>query len=172
MTRQISVLFVVFPCLIGCGKGDGAPGAFEKFLPLAGGVREEMCADATDGKRYWLEGYLQLPRSFSIDKGKASLDFFARVDGNFRGAGRSMRVDVTTPGDIDDLWASAEGKKLAGFRREQAKIDNDALRIRVKDGSATARDKIKLTFDVNAVRNYLTKEITACLYPFVRAEKV
>jgi len=55
MTRQTCVLLLTLPCLLGC-KGDGAPGAFEKFLSARGGVLEDICADASDGKRYWLQG--------------------------------------------------------------------------------------------------------------------
>jgi hypothetical protein len=93
-------------------------------------------------------------------------------DGNGRGTGRSIRVDVKTLGDIDDLWAGAQGKKGAGFRTQKGQIDHDALRIRVNDGAATARDKIGLTFDINAIKHYETKAITACTYHFVKAEKI
>jgi hypothetical protein len=174
MTRKIGVLLLALPCLLGC-KGEGEPGTFEKFLapaPYKPGLVEEMCSGANDGKRYWLEGYLQLPSSARIEKGKTSLYFYDRIDGNGRGAGRSISIDVTSPGDIDDIWASATGKKPGGFRSQKAEIDPDALRIRAKNGEATARDKIKLTFDITPIRQFQTNEITACTYQFVKADKL
>ena len=114
----------------------------------------------------------QLPSGLSIDNGKTRLDFYERIDGSGRGSGRSFMVDVTSPGNIDDLWASATGKKLAGFRSQKAHIDPEALRINASNGVATARDKIKLTFDVSPIKQYQTGEITVCLYQFVKAEKV
>jgi len=174
MARKTGVLLVAFPWLLGC-KGEGEPGTFDKFLspvPYKPGVVEEMCSVANDGKRHWLEGYLQLPSSARIEKGKTSLYFYNRIDGNGRGAGRSISIDVTSPGDIDDLWASASGKKSGGFRTQKAEIDPDALRIRAKNGEATARDKIKLTFDTTVIKHFQTNAITACTYQFVKAEKV
>jgi hypothetical protein len=174
MVRRIAVVFLAFAWLPDC-KGDGEPGAFDKFLtpfPYKPGVHAEMCSNANDGKRFWLEGYMQLPTSLRISGGKTTLDFYARLDGNGRGAGRSISVDVTSPGDIDDLWASAKGKKSGGFRTQKAEIDPDALRIRAKNGEATARDRIKLTFDVAVIRHFQTNEVTACTHQFVRAEKI
>ena len=173
--RSVGVLVLAAIAWLPDCKGEGAPGTFEKFLPplpYKPGIFEEMCTSDNDGKRFWIDGYLQLPSSLSISDGKTRLDFFARIDGNGRGSGRSISVDVTSPGDIDDLWASAMGKKSAGFRSQKAQIDPDALRINAKNGVATARDKIKLTFDVSAIRHFQTGAITACLYQFARAEKV
>jgi hypothetical protein len=173
-TRKVGVLLPAFLLLSGC-KGEGEPGTFEKFLapaPYKPGVVEEVCSNSDDGKRFWLEGYLQLPSSARIEKGKTSLYFYNRIDGNGRGAGRSISIDVTSPGDIDDLWASATGKKGAGFRSQKAEIDPDALRIRAKNGEATARDRIKLTFDMTPIKHFQTNEITACTYQFVNAEKL
>ena len=79
---------------------------------------------------------------------------------------------MTSPGDIDDLWESAKGKKPGGFRSQKAEIDPDALRIRARNGEATARDKIKLTFDITPIKHFQTNEITACTYQFIKAEKV
>lgn len=174
MMRNIAVVFLAFSWLPDC-KGEGEPGRFEKFLtpfPYKPGVHAEMCSAANDGKRFWVEGYLQLPSSIRIEGGKTSLYFYNRVDGNGRGAGGSISIDVTSPGDIDDLWGTAKGKKPGGFRTQKAEIDPDALRIRAKNGEATARDKIKLTFDATAIKHFQTGEITACTYQFVKAEKV
>ena len=176
MMRSLGVfLFLaVFPWLPDC-KGEGAPGSFEKFLtpfPYKPGAHAEMCSPGNDGKRFWLDGYLQLPNSLSISDGKTRLDFYARVDGNGKGAGRTISVDVTSPGDIDDLWASATGKKSSGFRSQKAQIDPDALRINAKNGVATARDKLRLTFDIAAIKQYQTGEITTCLHQFVKAERI
>jgi hypothetical protein len=104
--------------------------------------------------------------------GRTSLYFYDRLDGNGRGTGKSISIDVAIPGDIDDLWATATGKKGSGFRSEKGKIDPDALRVRAKNGTATARDKIKLTFDVSAIKHFQTGEITTCTYRFAKAEKV
>jgi hypothetical protein len=158
-------------------KGEGVAGSFEKFIapfppPATGSRLPEMCTAANDGKRFWLDGYLQLPNSISINKGKTSLNFYERIDGTGRGAGRSLTIDVTSPGDIDDLWAAATGKKSAGFRSQKAQIDPEALRINTIKGVATARDKIKLTFDISAIKHFQTGEITICLYQLVKSEKL
>ena len=174
MTRKMAVLLLALSWLVGC-KGEGEPGAFEKFItpfPYKPGVHAEMCSNANDGKRFWLEGYMQISGSIRIEKGKTTLSFFERIDGNGRGRGRSISVDVTSPGDIDDLWDSAKGKKGAGFRSQKGEIDPDALRIRAKNGEATPRDKMKLTFDQTAIKHFQTNEITACTYQFVKAEKL
>lgn len=174
MFGRLAVVFLAFSWLPDC-KGEGEPGAFEKFLapfPYRPGVNAEMCSKPNDGKRFWIEGYLQLPSSIRIDDGKISLYFYNRIDGNGRGTGGSISINVTSPGDIDDLWGSAKGKKSGGFRTQKAEIDPEALRIRAKNGEASARDKIKLTFDLTAVRHFQTSEITACTHQFVKAEKM
>jgi hypothetical protein len=175
MTLRIAVVFLAFAWLPDC-KGDGVPGGpLGKFLapfPAKPGVHAEMCANANDGKRFWLVGYLQLPSSLRIEKGKTSLYFYDRIDGSGRGAGGSISVDVSSPGDIDDLWATATTKKPGGFRSQKGEIDPDALRIHAKNGEATARDKIKLTFDMTVLKNFQTSAISACTFQFVKAEKV
>lgn len=176
MIRSSVPLLVMLALLPDC-KGEGAAGSFDKFIapfppPATGSRLAEMCTVANDGKRFWLNGYLQLPSNLSIDKGKTRLDFYERVDSAGRGTGRSVSVDVTSPGDVDDLWATATGKKSAGFRSQKAQIDPDAFRINTKSGVATARDKIKLTFDVSAIKQFQTGEITACLYQLVKSEKL
>ena len=136
----------------------------------------EMCTNANAGKRYWLEGYLQLPTSISIREGRADLKFYARIDANGRGTGDWITIYVRSPGDIDDLWASATSQKttygVRGSRKELAQIDPDALRIRTKNGAATARDNIKLAFDIEATRHFQTGELYSCSYHFARAEKI
>jgi hypothetical protein len=175
MIGRFAAVVLVFSWLPDC-KGDGDPGgSIEKFVtpfPYKPGVHAQMCSTANDGKRYWLDGYLQMPTSLSIREGRTSLYFYARVDGNGRGAGNSISIDVSSPGDIDDLWASATGKKGSGFRSQKAQIDPEALRIRTKNGPATARDRIRLTFDVSTIRHFQTGEVTACTYRFAKAEKV
>jgi hypothetical protein len=175
MFGRVAVAMLVFSWLPDC-KGEGAPGgSIEKFLapfPYKLGANAEVCINANDGRRFWLDGYLQLPSSLSIRDGRTSLDFYTKVDGKGRGAGRSITVGVTSPGNIDDLWASATGKKGAGFRSEKAQIDPEALRINAANGVATARDRIKLTFDMATVKQYQTGEISTCAYHFVKAEKV
>ena len=59
----------------------------------------------------------------------------------------------------------------AGYRREKANIDEDALRIRARNRAATARESLALVVEVEAIRHYQTKKITACLNNFVEAEK-
>ncbi len=175
MIGRLAAVVLVFSWLPDC-KGPGEPGgSLEKFLtpfPYKPGVNAEACTRDTDGKRFWLDGYLQLPSSLSIRDGKTTLDFYVKLDGKGQGTGRSISVDVRTPGDIDDLWASATGKKGSGFRSQKGQIDPDALRINTTNGPASARDKIKLTFDISAIRHFQTGEITTCTYQFAKAEKV
>jgi hypothetical protein len=188
MLGRLAAVVLALSWLPDC-KGEGERGTFDRFLtPLPTAAtgskewqeqirerrQEEMCSDANDGKRFWLEGYLQLPRDITISKGRARLEFYAQIDGNGQGKGRSISsIDVSTPGDIEDLWASATGKKGVGRRTGQ--IDGDALRIRTANGHATARDKIKLTFDIVALpeRNFPweSRQLAACKYQFVKAEK-
>lgn len=173
MLGRLAVVVLIFSWLPDC-KGEGTPATFEKFLSRGGLGSEEMCSAANDGKRFWVEGYLQLPSSLSISSGRTSLDFYARIDGNGRGSGRSISIDVTSPGNIDDLWASATGKKSVAYRSQQAQIDPDALRIRARNGVATARDRIKLSLDIERKNplNAQDKFPATCWYHFARAEKV
>jgi hypothetical protein len=174
MIGRLAVVALAFSWLPDC-KGEGQPGSFEKFLPRGADLgSEEICSAGNDGKRFWLHGYLQLPPSFSISSGKTNLAFYARIDGNGRGSGHSIRVNVAAPGDIDDLWPSATGRKTVGFRSEQAQIDPDALRIRARNGVATARDKIKLSIDIErkGPLNAQDKFPATCWYHFAGAEKV
>lgn len=177
MIGRLAVVVLVFSWLPDC-KGPGEPGTFEKFLNLTSSPlnREEMCSEANDGKRYWLEGYLQLPSNITIRKNRTRLEFYAQIDGNGQGKGRSISsIDVATPGDIEDLMAAATGKKYRG-RSTSGQIDADALRIRTTNGVATARDKIKLTVDVVGLpeRNlpFESRQLAACEYRFVKAEKI
>lgn len=146
----------------------------EVYQPHAGGVR----GDVFQGERretLLARGLLQLPSSISIREGRTSLDVYARIDGSGRGAGKSISIEVTSPGDIDDLWASATGKKTSygcRSRSQSAQIDPDALRVRTKNGPATARDKIKLAFDITPTWHFQTGELYACRFHFARAEKV
>jgi hypothetical protein len=190
MIGRIAAVVLAFSWLPDC-KGAGEQGSFEKFVTptqlLKVGTKEweqamrerkmeEMCAEAHDGKRFWLAGYLQLPRDIEIKNGRTRLYFYEGIDGNGRGTGRSITsVEVTSPGNIEDLWASATGKKFTGARSSKAQIDEDALRIRISNGLANARDKIKLTFDIVALpeRNlpFESRQIAGCKYQFVKAEK-
>ncbi|HEY7548876.1 MAG TPA: hypothetical protein VH913_05080 [Hyphomicrobiaceae bacterium] len=189
MIGRLAVVALAFSLLPDC-KGEGAPGSFASFLtPVPTAAvgskewqeqikerrQEEMCSEANDGKRYWLEGYLQLPSNIEIRDGKTRLEFYAQIDGTGQGKGRSISsIEVTTPGNIEDLWAAATGKK--GISRRTAQIDADALRIRATNGLATARDRIKLTVDVAGLpeRNFPfeSRRLAACAYRFVKAEKV
>jgi hypothetical protein len=175
MLGRLAVVVLVFSWLPDC-KGVGEPGTFEKFVSPTPAVFAEMCSTSNVGKRFWLEGYLQLPSSISIREGRTSLNFFARVDGSGRGAGKSIPIEVTSPGDIDDLWTSATGKKTTygGYRSrsESAQIGPDALRVRAKNGAATDRDKIKLAFDITPTWHFQTGELYVCRYHFAKAEKI
>jgi hypothetical protein len=184
MLGRFAAVVLVFSWLPDC-KGEGEPGGeLKKFVaprPTFAPGRiipglAEMCTTSNAGKRYWLEGYLQLPSSISIREGRARLTFYARTDGNGRGTGEQITVSVRAPGDIDDLWASATAKKttygIRGSRSQSAQIGPDALRIHTKNGAATARDKIKLTFDIEATYHFQTGELTDCHYHFAKAEKL
>src|SRR5215510_15311059 len=172
MIGRLAVVVLVFTWLPDC-KGEGEPGDSVKTFVLtssAKGWSAEMCTNANAGKRYWLEGYLQLPSSISIREGRADLSFYARIDANGRGTGDWITIYVRSPGDIDDLWASATDKKttyrVRSSRSESGQIDPDALRIRTKIGAATARDKSKLAFDIEATYHFQTGELYACQYHF------
>jgi hypothetical protein len=174
MLGRFVAVVLVFSWLPDC-KGEGEPGTFEKFVSPTPAAFAEMCSTSNVGKRFWLEGYLQLPSSISIREGRTDLDLYARVDRSGRGAGRSISIEVTSPGNIDDLWASATGKKttygIRGSRSDSAQIDPDALRIRTKNGAATARDRIKLTFDITPTWHFQTGELYACRYHFRQSGK-
>ena len=74
MLGRIAAVVLVFSWLPDC-KGEGEPGGSVKKFVLtsaAKGWSAEMCTDANAGKRYWLEGYLQLSSSMSI-RGPTSL---------------------------------------------------------------------------------------------------
>jgi len=175
MLGRLAAAMLVFSWLPDC-KGEGEPGSFEKFVSSTPAAFAEMCSKSTAGKRFWLEGYLQLPSSISIRQGSTGLNFYARIDGNGRGSGRSISIEVRSPGDIDDLWASATDKKTSssGYRSrsQSAQIDPDALRIRTRNGAATARDRIKLAFDITPTWHFQTGDLWACRYHFARAEKI
>ena len=183
MLARVAAVVLVFSWLPDC-KGEGEPGgSLKKFVTPSPTFTPgriipgfaEMCTNTNAGKRYWLEGYLQLPSSISIREGGANLSFYARIDAEGRGTGDSITIYVRSPGDIDDLWASATDKKttyrVRGSRSESAQIDPDALRIRTKTAAATARDKIKLAFDIEATYHFQTGELYACQYHFAKAEK-
>jgi hypothetical protein len=180
-----------FPCLVGsllwywCSPGCPTArvkakreGSVKKFVLTgsAKGWSAEMCTNANAGKRYWLEGYLQLSSSISIRDGRADLQFYDRIDANGRGTGDRITIYARSPGDIDDLWASATSRKttyaVRGSRKESAQVDDDALRIRTKNGAATARDRIKLAFDIEVTKHFQTGEVYSCSYNFARAEKI
>ena len=77
MTRKMAVLLLALSWLVGC-KGEGEPGAFEKFItpfPYKPGVHAEMCSNANDGKRFWLEGYMQISGSIRIEKARPRSPF-------------------------------------------------------------------------------------------------
>jgi hypothetical protein len=178
MIGRLAVVVLVFSWLPDC-KGEGEPGgSVKKFVMTssAKGWSAEMCTNAAAGRRYWLEGYLQLPSSISIRDGKADTSAYAQIDPTGRGTGDRITIYVRSPGDIDDLWASATSQKttygVRGSRKESAQIDPDALRIRTKNGAATARDKIKLAFDIEATRHFQTGELYSCSYHFAKAEKI
>jgi len=184
MLGRLVAVALVFSWLPDC-KGEGEPGeSLKKFLTpsptfTGKGITPgfaEMCTTSNAGKRYWLEGYLQLPTSISIREGRADLGFYAKIDANGRGTGDWITMYVRSPGDIEDLWASATSKKtrygIRGSRSDSAEIDPDALRIRTTNGAATARDKIKLAFDIDATYHFQTGELYSCSYYFAKAEKL
>lgn len=184
MLARVAAVLLVFSWLPDC-KGEGEPGgSLKRFVtpsPTFASGRvipgfAEMCTNSSAGKRYWLEGYLQLPSSISIREGRADLSFYSRIDAEGRGTGEQITIYARSPGDIDDLWASAKEKKttyrVRGSRSESGQIDPDALRIRTKTGAATPRDKIKLAFDIEATYHFQTGELYSCQYYFAKAEKL
>ena len=176
MIGKLAAVVLVFSWLPDC-KGAGEPGSFEKFLSRGADLgSEEMCSAANDRKQFWLEGYLQLPSSLSISSGKTSLEFYARIDGKGRGAGRPISIEVTVPGDIDDLWASATGKRLLPSARSRHRSIQTPCASAPRTDTRPPRDWIKHTFDIVALpeRNipFESRQIAGCKYQFVKAEKV
>jgi hypothetical protein len=154
----------------GCSK-PAVKGEFSQFIAPIGQMRAAGCTDDTDGKRFWLEGWLQLPQTVTVSDKKATLNFYAELDAEGNGVGRALDVQVETPGDVDDLVAAAEGRKSNAFGRG-GKLGADALKVRAKNGRAGERDRIRLTIELEAMRDFRTKAITTCVHHFKEAEKL
>lgn len=157
---------IPFLALFGCSK-PATPSDFAQWLAPVGEMRPAGYTEANEGKRFHVDGYLQLSDRTRIDDGKATLDFYDKL-----GGGRPINVEVKTPGDVDDLMAQAEDRKAAGYRREVGKLGADALKIRARKGTAGPRDKIRLTFEVEAMRTFNSKTIQTCVLRFEEAEKL
>src|SRR5215510_13443730 len=107
MLGRVAAVVLVLSWLPDC-KGEGEPGDSVKKFVVTGSAKgffSEMCTTTNAGKRYWLEGYLQIPTSVSIREGRADLSFHANIDANGRGKGDWITVYARSPGDIEDLWA-------------------------------------------------------------------
>lgn len=169
-------------CAAGCNKqGPGEPGKFDDFVTkLTPGKLSSapVCHKANAGKVYWLEGFLHLSSSMSIDNGTTRLSFHSENDESGAGTGQSFTVKVSLgswlgKGDIDNLWKSATNVKQSGYRRQQGEVSEDALRIHLSDGSvAGAQDEIRLSVSIEPIPNIHENMPLACDYVFVTASKV
>jgi hypothetical protein len=155
-----------------CGSKPAQPGDFTKFIPVKVGDQiAPICTKENSGNRYILEGVLKLPDSSSISDGKTNLDLYQKLNAEKEGEGPSLQVEVKTPGDINDIWASAEGVKGKGYNTEEGTISEEALIIHTKDGDVKAGDSLKVTVEIEVIKNFQTDAVSACLYKFVEAEK-
>ena len=137
MIGRFAAVVLVFSWLPDC-KGAGEPGLLREVCLDPGQLKEgsrssggDVCR-GHDGKRFWLEGYLQLPTNIEISKGRTRLYFYERIDGN----GRGVAVDQqrrSPPGNIEDLWRprQARSTSAAGQRPDR----RGPLRIRTTNGA-------------------------------------
>lgn len=153
-----------------CGSKPAQPGDFSKFIPEVGKLIAPICTRENNGNRYTLEGVFKLSGS-TISDGRVDLDFYQRLDAENNGEGRSLPINVKTPGDINDIWATAEGVKGKGYLTEEGKISETALVIHTKDGDAKAGDALKVTVELETILQFQSKEVSACVFKFVEAEK-
>jgi hypothetical protein len=165
--------YVIFllGALSSCGGKPAQPGDFSKFLPEVGKIIAPICTQENNGARYILTGVFKLPDSSTISDGKVDLDFYQKLDKDGKGEGRSLSVTVKTPGDINDIWSTAEDVKGKGFRTEEGTIAESALVIHTKNGDAKAGDLLQVTVQLDTITQFQSKEITACTISFVEAEK-
>ncbi len=159
--------------LAACTSKAAQPGDFKAFLPANPGDRiPPICTVDNDGNRYTLAGVLKLPDASSISDGKTNLDFFQKLDAEKKGDGESFQVTVESPGDINDLWKTAEDVKGKGYNTKEGTIYEDSLVIHTSDGDAKAGDALQLTVELEAIKNFQTDAISACIVKFVDATKV
>jgi len=165
----------------GCKKtGPADPGNFEDFLVgiTPGSVKSPAsCAEANDGKRWWLDGYFHIPSDITLDHGKTRLGLYRENDpaGNGRGDFVVIRVSLgnwLTKGDIDDLWESAKHVKTAPYGTQSGEISEDALRIHLADGSSAGpKDKVRLTVKEEVLPRIDPSGALSCEYVFESAAR-
>jgi hypothetical protein len=164
----LAVLLVVTAC---SGKSV-QPGDFALFNSTTVGEQiAPICTEANAGNRYTLDGVMKLPNSSSISDGKTTLDFYQKLNADKEGAGPAVQVEVKTPGDINDIWKTAEGVKGKGYNTQEGSISEDALVIHTTSGDAKAGDPLRLTVEIDVITNFQSKAVSGCTYKFVSAEK-
>jgi hypothetical protein len=173
MRHTTTAVLATIALLAACSGKSAQPGNFALFNSTTVGEQiAPICTKANDGNRYVLDGVMKLPNASSISDGKTTLEFYQKLNADKAGDGPAVQVDVTTPGDINDIWATAEGVKGKGYNTKEGTVSEDSLIIHTKDGDAKAGDPLHLTVEVSVVENFQTKAISACIYKFVSAEKV
>jgi hypothetical protein len=169
--------------VLGCSRKSGSvePGKFEDFVTKVGpgGITPPPnCSRGTEGKAYALEGFLHLANNMTLDGRKTNLEFFRQNNAEGDGAGDSFQVKVSlgdwlNKGDIDDLWESAKNVKARAYKVQEGEIEESALRIQLADGSvAGAKDKIRLSVEIEVIPNINPKAPAACEYIFISATKL
>jgi hypothetical protein len=168
-----NALPVVALLLVACSGKAAQPAEFSAFIPVKVGDQiPPICTADNDGNRYTLAGVFKLPDASSISDGKTNLDFYQKLNAAKEGDGQSFQVTVKSPGDINDLWKTAEDVKGKGYNTKEGTIYEDSLIIRTADGDAKAGDPLQLTVELEAVKNFQSDAITACMVNFVSATKV
>ena len=148
----------------GCSKA-AVPAKLTDFYATPG-QREAACTKDNDGKRFVVDGaYLKLRDTTNVDEKNqlATLDLVDDREHQKAWVG----VDLKVGKHIDfDLGRA----KADGYRRTSAAIEG--LRLHADNGDATLTDKLAVTFDVNVITHFQTKEITACTYVVAALHKL
>ena len=160
---------VVVAVMLLCACKPAPVGAtFEQFRSPVGAMVEPECRLENDGKRYALEGFLQLGESVTIDEhDQVDLELAANADG----ADRPVTITVKNGSDIDDLRSQFQNEKGAGYRRSQGELRSDALRIHATNGTATASDRVRVVFEQKVLTAFQSKDVSACVHRFVEATR-
>lgn len=155
MSKTLAIGLLVGVGGWGCSK-EAAPGNLADFHATPG-QREAECTKDNDGKRFRVEGYLKLRDTTSVDeKNKlATLDLVDDREQQKAWVGVDLKVGKHIDFDLGKA-------KADGYRRTSAAIEG--LSLHADNGDAKLADKLAVTFDVNVITQFQTKEISACTY--------
>lgn len=169
---RLVVVSVVLSLVAGCRK-EAAPLPLEQLIPPVGAIVPAFCTKAIDGKRFVLDGVLQLPTPAKVDEHDlVDLDFYAGVDGERRPAGRSISVSAKNGKHLDDLSELATDVQPNGFRQTKGVLPPDALKVRAAGGEELhALEPASVTIEVEVLTKFQSDEVSACVYHFVEAKK-